>query len=103
MIVIRYTGKTSLGMNKNEVAIMGNKKGMSAFGVWLKATLMECGMKQKDLAKAMNTSEACVSRWINGNRIPENKQLSWILDYFDCHIEIVPNGMYLTKFIGDAK
>ena len=71
---------------------MGSKcKGMSGFGIWLKTALMECGMKQRDLAKIMDTSEACVSRWISGGRIPAHKQLDWILDYFGCHIEIVPN------------
>ncbi|MBP5442255.1 MAG: helix-turn-helix transcriptional regulator [Treponema sp.] len=71
---------------------MGEKKnGMGFFGVWLKVALFESGMKQKDLAKIMNTSEACVSRWIHSNRVPANKQLTWILDYFNCHIEIVPN------------
>ena len=70
---------------------MNGNGGMSAFGVWLKVELNGHGMKQKDLAKEMNTSEACVSRWIKGNRIPANRQLKWILDRFNCHIEIVPN------------
>lgn len=73
------------------VKMMSESNGMSAFGIWLKLALMECGMKQRDLAKIMNTSEACVSRWISGGRIPAKKQLAWILDYFNCHIEIVPN------------
>lgn len=72
---------------------MGEKSnGMSWFGVWLKTVLDDCGMKQRDLAKVMNTSEACVSRWIRGGRIPAWKQLNWMLDYFGYHIEIVPNG-----------
>ena len=67
-------------------------KGMGSFGAWLKCTLEEAGLKQRDLAKMMHITEACVSRWVHGNRIPAPKQMAWILQHFSCHIEIVPNG-----------
>ena len=61
------------------------------FGKQLKMILFDCGMKQKDLAKIMNTTEACVSRWINGKRLPKGKTLQKLLDIIECHLELVPN------------
>jgi len=66
-------------------------KGMGSFGAWLECTLEEAGLKQRDLAKMMHITESCVSKWIHGDRIPMPKQMAWILQHFDCHIEIVPN------------
>ena len=71
---------------------MGEKsKGFSAFGIWLRTQLMERNMTQRDLAAIMETSEACVSRWVRGARNPARKQLNQILEIFNCHIEYVPN------------
>ena len=64
---------------------------LSAFGIWLKCTLVENKMKQVDLADKLEVSCVTVSRWISGNRNPKPEQLEKILDLFNCHIEILPN------------
>lgn len=64
---------------------------MPEFGVWLKCELIKAGMKQRDLAKILGTTEVSISRWIHGERTPKQAQIKLILDYFNCHIEIVPN------------
>ena len=65
--------------------------GLSGFGPWLKKMLEQRNMSQADFARDMETSEACVSRWINGSRVPGGKQLIDILDYFDYHAEFIKN------------
>ena len=41
------------------------------FGERLDEALAICGMKQKDLAKAMGMTEATISRYICGKRTPD--------------------------------
>ena len=64
---------------------------MKSFGAMIKNELKRNGMKQRDLAKLMNTSEACISRWIHGNRFPNGSSIMKIMYLLNCHIEIVPN------------
>ena len=45
-----------------------------AFGEYLKSLLDEKGMMQKDLAKKAGITEATVSRYIRGERIPRISQ-----------------------------
>lgn len=45
-----------------------------AFGKYLKSLLDEKGMMQKDLARRTGLTEASVSRYISGTRIPKIAQ-----------------------------
>lgn len=57
---------------------------MSIFGNNLYEILCEVGMTQKDLADELNTYESTISRYINGQRMPDVAtiiNLSYILDY----------------------
>jgi transcriptional regulator with XRE-family HTH domain len=64
---------------------------LSSFGIWLKCTLIEHQMTQRDFADKFGVTEPSVSRWIHGDRTPRLDELEKILDMFDCHIEILPN------------
>lgn len=64
---------------------------MSSFGIWLKCSLYERKMTQRDLAELIGTTEVSVSRYVHGDRMPRLEQLNKILDIFGCHIEILPN------------
>lgn len=44
---------------------------MSVIGENLKRLLKYRGMKQNKLAKELHTSQACVSRYVNGQRTPK--------------------------------
>lgn len=74
-----------------------NHNNFTTFRGWLKVMLYKHEMKQKELAAKLNTSEACVSRWIHGNRLPDNESMKKILELFDSHIQIVPNKTIQCK------
>ena len=61
------------------------------FGRWLKATLALKGMSQADLAECANVTQASVSGWVRGLRMPNFKELKKILDALNMHIEVVNN------------
>lgn len=64
---------------------------LSAFGVWLKSSLAERQMTQKELAELLGTTEVNISRYVRGGRTPREPELSRILNIFKCHIEILPD------------
>ena len=70
---------------------MAKAYNLSSFGVWLKCTLIENRMTQRDLADKLDVTEVSVSRWVHGDRTPRVDQLQQILDVFGCHIEILPD------------
>ena len=47
----------------------------SEFGKWLKTRLIELGMSQKELAKAIGTTECAVSLYVTGKRNPSRKRM----------------------------
>lgn len=47
----------------------------SEFGKWLKTKLFELGMSQKELAKAIGTTECAVSLYVTGKRNPSGKRM----------------------------
>ena len=67
-------------------------KEMSSFGVWLKTALVENNIQQKDLANAIGVTETSLSRYIHGERFPLGVKAQKIMDFFNCHFEIVPNN-----------
>ena len=64
---------------------------LSSFGVWLKCSLAEHQMTQRDLATLIGTTETSISRYVHGDRMPRLAELNKILNIFECHIEILPN------------
>ena len=57
-------------------------KGTNQFGIWLKTALLESGMTQKDLAKIVGSTEASISRWVNGEIEPRASKMMKIMDLF---------------------
>lgn len=55
--------------------------------------VIEHGMEQKDLAKALGVSESTVSSWVNGSRIPRMGTVTKICKYF---------GVPKSAIIGDV-
>lgn len=55
--------------------------------------IIESGMEQKDLAKALGVSESTVSSWVNGSRIPRMGTVTRICKYF---------GVPKSAVIGDV-
>ena len=49
--------------------------------------LFENHMDQKDLAEALNFTQASMSRWVTGMRIPKSEALCAIADYFDVSVD----------------
>lgn len=49
--------------------------------------LFENNMEQKDLAEALYFTQASMSRWIKGTRIPKSEALCSIADYFDVSVD----------------
>ncbi len=70
---------------------MMNQNLNEIFGMWLKIELVKKNMKQRDLAKLVGITEQSMCRWIHGDRTPRADEMQKVLDYFNCHIEIVPN------------
>ena len=52
---------------------------LSSFGVWLKASLAERGMTQRELAELLDTNEVSISRYVHGDRMPRLPELNRIL------------------------
>lgn len=67
-------------------------RSLDDFGPWLKGTLLEKKLKQRDLADYVDVSEVCVSRWVNGERYPNRRQMEKILQCLNCHMEIISNN-----------
>lgn len=55
----------------------------SEFGKWLTAALMEHGMSQNQLAKAVGCGKASISRFCNGKRIPSARLYQSIVEVFN--------------------
>lgn len=45
------------------------------------------GIKQRELAKAVGTTEVSVSRWVNGSRVPKATTAIHIAKVLDCKVE----------------
>ena len=56
-------------------------------GERIKQLLDENRIEQKDLAEALICTEASMSRWVNGERIPKADTLCKIADYFDVSVD----------------
>ena len=54
------------------------------FAKILKSLSKEKGVSQIQLAKAFNTTQQTVSRWLNGINEPDFETLIRLADYFDC-------------------
>ena len=52
---------------------MSEQEWIDIFGDNLRDILKECGYTQRDLADAVNTTEATISRYINKQRMPTLK------------------------------
>jgi transcriptional regulator with XRE-family HTH domain len=61
-------------------------RGRLRLGAWMAAR----GIEPKELADAVDTTEASISRWISGVRNPRKKQLIALEDFF----EIEPGGLF---------
>lgn len=56
-------------------------------GIRINRLLFENHMDQKDLAEALNCTQATMSRWAKGTRTPNPKVLCAIADYFDVSVD----------------
>lgn len=45
------------------------------------------GIKQRELADAIGTTEVSVSRWVNGDRVPKATTAIQIAKVLDCKVE----------------
>lgn len=61
---------------------------MDEFGPWLKYALAKQKMTQRDLADKLYTTEASISRYVNGERQPRKEQLNAIMKAMGYHTEI---------------
>lgn len=61
---------------------------MDEFGPWLKYALAKQKMTQRDLADKLYTTEASISRYVNGGRQPRKEQLNAIMKAMGYHTEI---------------
>ena len=59
------------------------------FRIWLLAELKQNRTQQKQLAEHLGITEVSVSRYINGDRLPNPNIMQEILSLFGSHIEIV--------------
>lgn len=57
------------------------------FGERLKGVLKEKGVKQKELAAHLHTTEKAVSDWVKGRKAPHYYNLDYIADYLDVNIK----------------
>lgn len=65
------------------------------FGINLKMILRKKGIKQKDLAKAMNKNEVYISRWANGARIPATRTILEIAYLTDVTLDELMEGVLI--------
>lgn len=56
-------------------------------GERIKLLLSESNIEQKDLAESLNLTQASMSRWVKGTRIPKTEALCAIADYFDVSVD----------------
>ena len=56
-------------------------------GIRINRLLFENHMEQKDLAEALNFTQASMSRWVKGTRVPKTEALCAIADYFDVSVD----------------
>ena len=54
----------------------------------IRALRRERGMTQEQLAEAMNVSAAAVSKWENGQSVPDILVLTALADFFEVSLEI---------------
>jgi transcriptional regulator with XRE-family HTH domain len=53
------------------------------FGRRIKELLQEKRIKQSDLAKNLNVTEACISYWVNGKKQPTADNIIAVCQFFD--------------------
>ena len=53
------------------------------FSSWLRKKLIERGMKQKDIAEALDISDTAVSHYVNGSWVPTIPNLVRLCDALD--------------------
>lgn len=58
-----------------------------AFGKRLKGLLVESGIKQKELANAIGTTEAAVCRYVKGKRVPQGATMTRIAKVLGVPVE----------------
>ena len=61
-------------------------------GVFLKELRKEKGLTQEKLAEKFNVSSRTVSRWENGNNMPDLDMLMEISDYYEVDLREILNG-----------
>ena len=98
-----------MGKKIDPNAVENQQRLMSVFMPRLRQARRESGMRQKDLANKIGTTESCVSRWFNGRVFPEavyipalaralNVSTDWLLGLDDTDQKTVQNDKErLTK------
>lgn len=66
---------------------MTDKKLRAMFAVKLKSMIVKHGLTQKDVATRAKISEAAVSKYCNGERLPKITQLIKIADALGCAVD----------------
>jgi len=67
------------------------------FGENVYAILKHKDMKQKELAKAMGVSEAAMSRWMNGTRIPSIPMMLKMSNILNVSMDRLTRDMYIDE------
>lgn len=70
---------------------MHNKYGSNEFGEWLKHSMKECGLSQKQLADELGMCDRTIRRYIGGDVQPSGELMRRVLNYFESHIEVERN------------
>lgn len=73
------------------------------FSSYLSATLQFQGLSQQDVSKAVGYSEATVSKWIRGTKIPPIKAQALIGDFLKISFSRFIRGQYFKRVLAALK
>ena len=65
---------------------------MTKFNDKLSTRLKQLGMTQRELANIVGTTEASISRYVNGERIPNDALMSKIADALEVNVSFFKDG-----------
>lgn len=71
------------------------------FGAFLKELRKEKGMTQEQLAEKFNVAGRTVSRWENGNNMPDLSILIELSEFYDIDIRELINGERKSEFLAE--